>query len=92
MLPVKKPTNQFCTLDEIRQRKVELAEDLQRDSTKVSTLWNQIFVKREDSSHGEYIAGIIANSITAIDTFLLVRKLFKNYGHLFGWGASKKRK
>jgi hypothetical protein len=35
------------------------------------------------------IAGLISNSITAIDAFLLVRKLIRNYGFLFG---RKKRK
>jgi hypothetical protein len=52
-------------------------------------------VRQENSTKGEYIASIIANSITAIDAFLLVRKLMKNYGGLFrifGSKSSKKKK
>jgi hypothetical protein len=55
-------------------------------------LWNQTFVKREGSTKGEYISGLIANSITAIDAFLLIRKLMKNYGSLFGKTSKKSKK
>lgn len=92
MLPVKKTTHQYHTLEEIRLRKEELAAQIQQDSTKFSSLWNQTFVKREGNSKGEYISGLIANSVTAIDAFLLIRKLMKNYGSLFGKTAKKTKK
>ena len=92
MLPVKKQTHQFRTLDEIRLRKEELAEEIQQDNTKFTTLWNQVFIKREGNTKGEYISGLIANSITAVDAFLLIRKLMKNYSALFGGKKSKKKK
>ena len=94
-LPVKKETPQFRTLEEIRQRKEQLLQELQKDNTKFSTLWSQTFVKREGSNKGEYISSLVANSITAIDAFLLVRKLMKNYGSLFGLSkksSSKKKR
>lgn len=83
-LPVQKtaPTV-YHTLEEIRQRKEQLTEELQQDSTQFSTLWGQMFVKRKDVSKGEFIAGMVTNSITAIDAFLLVRKLLRNYRHIF---------
>ena len=84
MLPVKKQARKYHTLEEIRLRKEELANAIQQDSTKFSSLWNQTFIKREGNSKGEYISGLIANSITAIDAFLLIRKLMKGYGNLFG--------
>lgn len=87
MLPVKKPEPTFRSLEEIRQRKEQLYEDLQHDSRQFSTLWNQIFVKRQDVSKGEFISSVVANSVTAIDLFILARKLLKNYRRLF----SKKR-
>lgn len=90
MLPVKKSTRQYHTLEEIRLRKEELASEIQQDNAKFSTLWNQTFVKREGSTKGEYISGLIANSITAIDAFLLVRKLMKNYGWLIGRKKKKR--
>ena len=92
MLPVKKSTRQYHSLDEIRLRKEELAEAIQQDSNKFSTLWNQTFIKREGNTKGEYISGLIANSITAIDAFLLVRKLMKGYGNLFGKSGKKSKK
>ena len=92
MLPVKKTTRQYHTLEEIRLRKEELASEIQQDNTKFSTLWNQTFIKRENSTKGEYISGLIANSITAIDAFLLIRKLMKGYGNLFGKSGKKSKR
>lgn len=92
MLPVKKPTRKYHTLEEIRLRKEELANAIQQDSTKFSSLWNQTFIKREGSTKGEYISGLIANSITAIDAFLLIRKLMKSYGTLFGKSEKKSKR
>ena len=83
MLPVKKTSVNYRTLDEIRLRKEEIAEELERDNTQFTTLWNRTFIKREDNTKGEYVAGLITNSITAIDAFLLIRKLMKGYGGLF---------
>jgi hypothetical protein len=83
-LPVQKhaaPT--YHTLEEIRQRKEQLSDELQKDSTRFSTLWGQLFVKRKDATKGEFIASMVTNSITAIDAFLLVRKLLKNYRSIF---------
>ena len=92
MLPVKKPIREYRTLDEIRLRKDELLEQLQQDNTRFSTLWNQVFMKREDNTKAEYITGIVSNGIMAVDTILMVRKLVKNYGFLFGFGSKKKKK
>ena len=89
MLPVKKPTKDYRTLEDIRQRKDELLEQLQKDNTKFTTLWDQVFVKKEGNSKGDYIAAIVSNGFVAVDTFLLIRKLIKGYGYLFG---NKKRK
>jgi hypothetical protein len=91
MLPVKKTTHQYHTLEEIRLRKEELATELQQDNAKFSSLWNQTFIKREGSTKGEYISGLITNSITAIDAFLLIRKLMKGYGNLFGKSSKKSK-
>lgn len=91
MLPVKKPTRDYRTLEEIRQRKDELLDAIQQDDTRFSTLWNQIFLKRENNTKSDYIAGIVSNGIVAFDTFMLIRKLIKNYGFLFGMKKKKKK-
>jgi len=85
----------YSTLEEIRLRKEMLSDAIDRDSEKMGALWSQLFVKRENASKGEYIAGLVANSVTAIDAFLLVRKLLKTYGgimNLFTRGSGKKKK
>ena len=93
MLPVKKKTVQeFRTLEEIRIRKDELISQIQEDNTKFTGLWNQTFIKRDGNTKGDYISGLIANSVTAIDIFLVVRKLMKNYKSIFGKSSSKKKR
>ena len=93
MLPVKKhPAQNYRTLEEIRLRKEELIDQIQDDNTKFTSLWNQTFIKREGNSKGDYISGLIANSVTAIDIFLVVRKLMKNYKGLFGKSAKSSKK
>ncbi|MBE6257291.1 MAG: hypothetical protein E7103_04960 [Prevotella sp.] len=91
MLPVKKPIREYRTLDEIRMRKDELLNELQQDNTKFTTLWNQVFLKREDNTKAEYITGLVSNGIVAFDTFLMIRKLMKNYGFLFGKKNKRKK-
>lgn len=89
MLPFKKSVSDYRTLDEIRQRKDQLIDEIQQDNTKFTTLWNQVFLKREGNSKGDYIASLVSNGFVAVDTFLLIRKLMKGYGILFG---KKKKK
>lgn len=84
MLPVQRPQPTYHTLEEIRQRKDELLEQIQGDSKRFSTLWNGLFAKNEETSKGDYIAKLITNSVTVIDLFLMYRKLKKNYGGLLG--------
>lgn len=83
MLPVRKTETVYRDLDEIRLRKEQLADSLQKDNERFSALWNNLFVPRKDSTKTEWVAGLVSNSITAVDAFLLVRKLIKNYGSLF---------
>jgi len=53
-------------------------------------LWHTLYSPQKASSKGELVANLLANSITAIDGFLLVRKLMKTYGYIFN--RKKKRK
>ena len=91
MTSVKKLLREYRTLDEIRERKDELLDELRQDSTKMSTMWNQVFLKREENSKGDYIASLVSNGVMAFDAFLLIRKLMKGYGYLFGKSKKKKR-
>ena len=91
MVPAQNHHSKYRTLEEIRQRKDELLDQMQVENKQIAAKWNQLFVKQEDSSKGEYIASLVANSVTIIDLFLLYRKLKKNYGGLMGlFGKSGK--
>ena len=87
----KNTTNDFRTLAKIRERKEELLDEIQKDSEKVTALWNDTFVKRDETSKGDYIASLVSNGFMAIDAFLLARKLIKGYGYLFGKSKKKKK-
>ena len=65
MLPVQKPTHTYRTLEEIRQRKDELTDELQKDNVKFSTLWNQVFVSKDETSRGEYIASLVSKGFVS---------------------------
>jgi hypothetical protein len=81
----------FHTLEEIRLRKDQLDEAINQDEEQIARLWNSLFTKKENSTKGEYIAAIVANSVTAIDAFLLIRKLTKSYSSVFKFFKKKKK-
>lgn len=83
------PQPTYSTLEDIQQRKEAVQANIQKDNEQIGLLWHQLTAPQKSDSKGELIANLISNSITAIDAFLLVRKLMKSYGHLFG---KKKRK
>lgn len=91
MLPVKDTTHTYRALEEIRQRKEELAQQISSDSTRFSTLWNDVFIKKENTSKGDYIASLVSKGFVAFDAFLMVRKLMKTYGFLTGKSKKKKK-
>jgi len=82
--------NQYNTLEDIALRKDELKAQLSDNSEKIGTLWRNLFVPQKANSKGELIANLIGNAITAVDAFLLVRKLMNTYGWLFGRRKKKK--
>lgn len=85
----------YNTLEEIQLRRDQLSESIERDKEKIAAVWSELLTKREDASKGELIASMVTKSITAIDAFLMMRKLMKNYGHLFSFlnlGSKKKRR
>ena len=90
MTSVKKLMREYRTLDEIQARKDELLDELRQDNTKMSTMWDQVFLKRENNTKTDYIASIVSNGIVAFDTFMLIRKLMKGYGFLFGKKKNKR--
>ncbi|MBQ7513845.1 MAG: hypothetical protein IJS95_05585 [Prevotella sp.] len=74
----------YQTLEEIEKRKDELQTTIHAQGEQIGTLWHDLTAPQPSASKGEMIAHIVTNSITAIDGFLLVRKLIRNYGFLFG--------
>ena len=76
-------TTTFKTLEDLQQRKEELHAAIHEEGQQASKLWHGLADPKPASTKGELVANLIANSITAIDAFLLVRKLMKTYGSLF---------
>ena len=79
----------YSSLTEIQARKDELKTDIQQESDHITDLWHDLTSPQQSGSKGELIAGLVSNGITAIDGFLLARKLMKSYKFIFG---RKKRK
>ena len=78
------PQPTYSTLEDIRQRKEAVQANIQKDNERIGLLWHDLTAPQKSDTKGELIANLISNSITAIDAFLLVRKLMKSYGHIFG--------
>lgn len=72
----------YRTLEEIRQRKNELRRQIDRDNEHISQLWGSLFVKRKDSTTGQFVTNLLSHGAMVIDAFLLVRKLRRDYGGL----------
>lgn len=83
------PQPTYSTLEDIQQRKEAVQANIQKDNERIGLLWHDLTAPQKSDTKGELIANLISNSITAVDAFLLVRKLMKSYGHLFG---KKKRR
>ena len=81
---MRMPQPVYNTLEDIQQRKEALQADIQKDNEQIGTLWRNLTAPQKADTKGELVTNLISNSITAIDAFLLVRKLMKTYGHLFG--------
>ena len=89
------PTNTetYNTLEEIQLRRNQLSEAIEHDRDLIADKWGELFKTNENPTKGEFIASLITNSITAIDAFLLVRKLLNTYGGLSRiFSLSKKKK
>ena len=80
------------TLEEIRASKEELHAEIQKKEEMIASTWESLWVPTKANTKGEMVSHIIANSITAIDAFLTMRKLISRYGHLFGIGRRKKKR
>ena len=80
------------TVEDIKARKEELHAEIQKKEEMLASTWESLWVPTKANSKGEMVTHIIANSITAIDAFLTMRKLISRYGHLFGVGRKKKKR
>ncbi len=74
--------HEYRTLEEIRQRKNELRRQIDRDNEHISKLWGSLFVKRKDSTTGQFVTNLLSHGAMMIDAFLVVRKLRRDYGGL----------
>ena len=80
------------TIEEIKARKLELHAEIEKKEEDIATTWDSLWQPSKAGTKGEMVTHIIANSITAVDAFLTMRKLISRYGHLFGIGRKKKKR
>ena len=78
------------TLEEIQAHKQELHAEIQKKEEEIAITWNSLWQPTNANTKGEMVTHIIANSITAVDAFLTMRKLISRYGHIFGIGRKRK--
>lgn len=83
ILNLSQMNTQNITLEDIRIRKEELDKQLGESEEKIATLWHSLLTPKKAASRGEQVTALISNGITAFDTFMLVWKLFHQYGHIF---------
>ena len=69
----------YRTLEEIRLRKNELRRQIDRDNERIGRLWGSLFVKRNESTTGQFVNGLLSHGALMIDAFLMVRKLRRDY-------------
>lgn len=70
----------YRTLQEIRLRKEQIREAIDKENQAIGSSWNSLFVRREETTRGEYVAKVASYGITAFDAFMTFRKLKRNYG------------
>ena len=92
MLPVKEVTTkrQYLTLEDLQARREELSDEIALQDKQFTKMWNSLFVKREETTRTEFLASMVTHGITAFDTFLLLRKLYKSYRGVFRWSKKKR--
>ncbi len=58
-------------------------EELAQTRDEISGHWQQLVTPQKANTRRELVSALVANSITAFDAFLLVRKLMRGYRTLF---------
>lgn len=77
------PPKSFTSLKDITAHKNEIGSNIAESKKKIVTLWDLLSTPEPTNNRGELISSLISNSITALDAFMLVRKLTKRFGRIF---------
>ena len=80
----------YNTTEDLALRKRQLTEEIKAKEEEVAALWHSLTAPEKATTKGEQFANLISNSITAIDAFLLVRKLMRHYGNVLSFVRRKK--
>lgn len=70
----------YRTLEEIRLRKEKIREAIDKENLAIGSSWNSLFVRREETTRGEYLANLVSYGVTVFDAMMTLRKLKRNYG------------
>lgn len=70
----------YRTLEEIRLRKEKIREAIDKENLAIGSSWSSLFVRREETTRGEYLANLVSYGVTVFDAMMTLRKLKRNYG------------
>ena len=82
METTSKRTASYRSLDEIRDRKDLLLDDIRRDDQQIKALWGQLFAKPEPLSAltpSKRISSLMATGAGVLDGILLGWKLYRKF-------------
>ena len=85
-------THIYNTTEDFALRKKQLSKEIAAKEDEVAALWHSLTTPGKATTKGEQIANLIGNSITAIDAFLMVRKLMKHYSTALSFIKRHKKK
>jgi len=69
----------YHSLDDIRMRKQELRQMLQKDNGEITQLWNGLFAKPEVKTPTNRIQGLMSKSMGIVDGAILGWKLYQRF-------------
>ena len=81
--------NEINNLAELRARKRELRNDMNKHEERIATTWDEFFVQKEPNSRGEQVVKIATNVISIADGLFFGWKMYRRFGGALRFGKRK---
>lgn len=83
----------YRTLDDLRQRKAQLASDIAQDDKRIKALWNTLFhAPKPAATPSQRFTGMINTGAGILDGLILGWKLYRKFGKKGSTGFFGKRR